>query len=73
MNVKKGSSLIGKNIREIGFRGRFNAAVIAVKRSKSVQPGRIGDIVLQPKDVLVLSTGTLFNPSSQEFSANFEK
>lgn len=73
MNVKKGSSLVGQNIRQIGFRGRFSAAVIAVKRAKSVQPGRIGDIVLQPKDVLVLSTGAMFDPGSKDFKDNFEK
>jgi K+/H+ antiporter YhaU regulatory subunit KhtT len=73
VSVKKGAAVVGKNIRDIGFRGRFNAAVIAVKRSKVRQPGRLGDLVLQEKDVLVISTGSLFNPTNEDFAANFEK
>lgn len=73
VSVKKGAAIVGKNIRNIGFRGRFNAAVIAVKRAKVRQPGRLGDLVLQEKDVLVISTGSLFNPTNEDFVANFEK
>jgi len=73
VNVKKGAAVVGKNIREIGFRGRFNAAVIAVKRSKVRQPGSLGDLVLQANDVLVISTGSLFDPTNADFTANFEK
>ena len=73
VSVKKGGAVVGKNIREVGFRGRFNAAVIAVKRCKVRQPGRLGDLVLQEKDVLVISTGSLFDPTEEDFAANFEK
>jgi hypothetical protein len=45
--VNKEADLIGKTIRDTGFRGRFDAAVIAVKRNNVKQGGRIGDIVLQ--------------------------
>ena len=45
------------SIRAAGFRGRFGAAVVAVKRDRKRVDGRIGDIVLQPKDQLVLDTG----------------
>jgi hypothetical protein len=44
-----------------------------VKRSKQLQHGRLGDLVLQPKDVLVLSTAPDFNPGSSDFTANFDK
>jgi uncharacterized protein with PhoU and TrkA domain len=71
VNVVKGSQLVGQSIRQIGFRGRFGAAVIAVKRSKALQPGRIGDIVLQANDVLLLSTGALFDASTDDFTKNF--
>lgn len=71
--VRKGAPLAGQSIRAVGFRGRFQAAVIAVKRAKSLQPGRLGDIVLQPRDVLVLSTATNFDPTAEEFRVNFEK
>jgi hypothetical protein len=119
VKVKKGADIIGQSIRAIGFRGRFNAAVIAVKRSKVRQPGRLGecvcsrgagvsfllsccclvvvvvcvctrcratlpphlkpppnntgDLELQANDVLVLSTGHLFNPTLSDFTANFDK
>jgi K+/H+ antiporter YhaU regulatory subunit KhtT len=73
VTVKKGAAVVGRNIRDIGFRGRFNAAVIAVKRAKVRQPGRLGDLVLQEKDVLVISTGSLFNPTDSDFTDNFEK
>jgi len=71
--VKKSSPLIGQTIRAIGFRGRFKAAVIAVKRSKNLQPGRIGDMQLQARDVLVLSTGAAFDATTPEFTENFER
>lgn len=64
---------MGQTIRDTGFRGRFNAAVIAVKRSKVRQPGRLGDLTLQAKDVLVISTGSLFDPTNEDFAKNFEK
>jgi K+/H+ antiporter YhaU regulatory subunit KhtT len=63
--------VVGQSVKQIGFRGRFGAAVIAVKRSKNLQPGRIGDIVLQAGDVLLLSTGALFDATTDEFSKNF--
>ncbi len=46
--------LVGKSIREGRFRSEYNAAVIAVARSGKRIAGRIGDIVLQPGDTLLL-------------------
>jgi di/tricarboxylate transporter len=46
--------LIGKSIREGQFRTRYSAAVIAVARSGKRVEGKIGDIVLQPGDTLLL-------------------
>jgi di/tricarboxylate transporter len=46
--------LAGKSIREGRFRSEYNAAVIAVARSGKRITGRIGDIVLQPGDTLLL-------------------
>ncbi len=46
--------LIGKSIREGRFRSEYNAAVIAVARSGKRLAARIGDIVLQPGDTLLL-------------------
>lgn len=46
--------LVGKSIREGRFRSEYNAAVIAVARSGKRITARIGDIVLQPGDTLLL-------------------
>ncbi len=46
--------LVGKSIREGRFRSEYNAAVIAVARSGKRISARIGDIVLQPGDTLLL-------------------
>lgn len=46
--------LLGKNIREGRFRSTYDAAVIAVARDGRRIPGKIGDIVLQPGDTLLL-------------------
>jgi di/tricarboxylate transporter len=54
------SPLIYRNIREANFRALYNAAVIAVHRGGSRLKKRIGDIVLQPGDTLLLQTGPHF-------------
>ncbi len=46
--------LVGKSIREGRFRSEYNAAVIAVSRSGKRIAARVGDIVLQPGDTLLL-------------------
>jgi di/tricarboxylate transporter len=46
--------LVGRTIREGGFRGAYNAVVVAVARSGERVPGKIGDIELQRGDVLLL-------------------
>lgn len=54
------SPLIHKSIRDANFRARYNAAVIAVHRGGMRLRGRIGDMVLQPGDTLLLQTGPHF-------------
>ncbi len=46
--------IIGSSIRDGQFRSRYNSAVIAVARDGKHIPGKIGDIVLQPGDTLLL-------------------
>ncbi len=67
------ADLIGQTIRDSGFRGRFDAAVIAVKRDNVKQGGRLGDVVLRKGDVLVLSVGTRFDSKAEDFTKNFRK
>lgn len=54
------SSLINKTVRSSDFRNRYNAAIVAIHRNGKKVSGRIGDIVLQTGDLLLLYTGTDF-------------
>lgn len=47
-------AVAGKSIREGQFRTRYNAAVIAVSRNGERIQERLGDIVLQPGDALLV-------------------
>jgi len=73
VTVQAHAPLIGHTIRDTGFRGRFDAAVIAVKRHNVKQGGRLGDVVVEKGDVLVLSVGPKFDASSDDFKHNFKK
>jgi len=52
--------LLGKSIREGRFRTQYSAAVIAVARSGERLRQKIGDIVLQPGDTLLLEARPSF-------------
>lgn len=54
------SPLIGRTIRDSNFRALYDAAIVAVHRGGEKLEGRIGDIVLQPGDTLLLQTGQYF-------------
>jgi di/tricarboxylate transporter len=58
--VSQGCPLVGKSIREGRFRTNYNAAVIAVARHGERVDKRIGDIVLQPGDTLLLEARSNF-------------
>ncbi|HVM21544.1 MAG TPA: SLC13 family permease [Egibacteraceae bacterium] len=48
------SALMGRTIKEIGFRGRYRAAVLAVHRAGSRLDEKIGDIRLRVGDTLLI-------------------
>jgi di/tricarboxylate transporter len=58
--VSPTSPLAGKGIREGRFRSRYDAAVIAVHRNGERIRSKIGDIVLQPGDTLLLEAHPRF-------------
>ena len=48
------SALMGRTIREIGFRGRYEAAVLAVHRAGGRLDAKLGDIRLRVGDTLLI-------------------
>ena len=52
--------LVGQTIRESRFRTHYNAAVVAVARNGERLRQKIGDIVLQPGDTLLLESHRSF-------------
>lgn len=58
--VSHNSKLVGRNVRASRFRRRFDAAIVAVHRAGERIEGRIGDIVLQAGDTLLLSASPGF-------------
>ncbi|MFY0674344.1 MAG: SLC13 family permease [Bacteroidia bacterium] len=58
--VSYNSRLVGKKVRETDFRGRFDAAIVGVQRHGERLSGKIGEMVLQTGDLLVLMTGKDF-------------
>jgi di/tricarboxylate transporter len=68
--VKTDSTIAGKTLKKAGFRARFDAAVVAVRREGSALSGKLGDIVIQPGDFLVLAAGQDFT-TRPNLSKNF--
>ncbi|MBX9974028.1 SLC13 family permease [Cytobacillus firmus] len=58
--VSHHSSLLHKKINETHFRGKFDAAVIAVHRKNERINSKIGDITLKPGDTLLMIIGDDF-------------
>lgn len=58
--VSHNSSLIGKSLKEVNFRGKFDATAIAVHRNGETLKGQIGKVVLRAGDALLLLAGTYF-------------
>lgn len=61
--------LVGRTVRELGFRTKYDAVIIAVKRAGGRINKRIGDIELTPGDVLLLDTGKSFVENYRNDSA----
>jgi di/tricarboxylate transporter len=58
--IKPDSAVIGKSLKTAGFRARFDAAVVAIRREGGTLSGKLGDIVIQSGDLLVLAVGQDF-------------
>lgn len=54
------SDLAGKKVRDTNFRERFDAAIVAIHRDGRRLGGRLGDVVLEFGDLLLITTGSRF-------------
>ena len=54
------SPLVGKRVKDSNFRERYGAAILSVSREGSRVEGKVGDIVFQPGDTLLVETGYHF-------------
>jgi di/tricarboxylate transporter len=66
--ISHNSTIVNKSIKSIGFRGKFDAVVVAVHRNGERINGKIGSIKLRAGDVLLLLTGADFTKLSRETS-----
>jgi di/tricarboxylate transporter len=64
--VSTGSPLVGESIRDANFRGRYNAAVVAVHRHGERVESKLGLIVLRPGDTLLLEAAPGFARSFRD-------
>ena len=55
--IPPGSDLVGAQVRSSQFRQRYDAAIVAVHRRGERMQGRIGDMVLQAGDLLLVIAG----------------
>ncbi len=68
--ISHNSHLIGKTVKESRFRTRYNAAIIAVHRNGGQIRRKVGDILIQAGDTLLLETNQGFVDSYRN-SGNF--
>ena len=54
VKVKRGSDILGKTLAEIGFRQKYRALVLAIRRNGDVTRTKLEHISLKPDDVLLV-------------------
>jgi di/tricarboxylate transporter len=68
--ISYNSTLVGRTVKDSLFRSKYDAAVIAVHRNGERISGKIGDVRLEPGDVLLIIAGRDFDKlinSTQDF------
>lgn len=63
--VSHNSTLITKTVKEANFRGKYDAAIIAIHRNGERMTGKIGDVKVRAGDVLLLLGGDDFTARTQ--------
>lgn len=64
--ISQNSSLINKTVRDTNFRGKYDAAIIAVHRNGERIEAKLGSVVLKSGDVLLLFAGENFVSRSRD-------
>lgn len=59
--VAADSPIVGRSVREAGFRARYDAVVVGISRAGTSLPPDVRDVRLRPGDVLLLDTGRGFS------------
>jgi len=70
--VSPNSELVDRTIKDSNFRGKFDAAILAVHRNGEKISGKIGDVKLLPGDLLLLITGEDFAQRTQDYNGFYE-
>lgn len=68
--VSPESILIGRTLKEMEFRSRFDAAVVAISRQGKRLSGKLGELTIQSGDKLILAVGNDFK-KRPNLSRNF--
>jgi di/tricarboxylate transporter len=58
--VAEGSPLVGMNLKEVDFRARYGAAVMAIHRADERLTAKLGEVRLRPGDLLLVVADTDF-------------
>jgi len=58
--ISNRAPIVGKTLKEIGFRALFDAAVVAIRRDGEQLSGKLGELKLKSGDFLLLATGSDF-------------
>ncbi len=64
--VSHNSSLITKTVKEANFRGKYDAAIIAIHRNGERVKGKLGSIELKAGDVLLILAGDDLSERAQD-------
>lgn len=51
--VRAGADIVGRRLKEVGFRGRFGASVVAIRRRGNHVEGKLGQVVLEVRKGIV--------------------
>ncbi|MDN4166597.1 SLC13 family permease [Cytophagales bacterium LB-30] len=66
--VPANSRLIGRPLRETGFRQKYNAAILAIHRNGERVKGKLGQHIIHAGDMLFLSVGDNFNLQRSDYN-----